>query len=166
MKQWLKASGRLKYDPVRVDRKAVAKKQKAGNVDENFTGFRKAHKTRTLIVELPRDELDAYYRWFITRKHGSYLELQPPMWGKHVTVVKGTERIPKLEHWKKHEGQVVEFEYCPELIRNHWRFWSLAVRGNDLTALRLELGLWPLKDMHITIGRQYEWQPLLNKEKE
>ena len=118
------------------------------------------------MVELPWDELDAYYRWFLIKKFGTWFELQPPMWCKHITVVRGTERVPNMDKWKLHDGRRVEFEYCPEIILNHWRFWSLSVRSNDLNALRVELGLKPINNLHITIGRQYDWQPLMNKESE
>lgn len=166
MEQWIKTKGRLKYDPVRIDKRAVAKKAKAGPVDPSYTGFRKTHKARTLIVQLPWDDLSAYYRWFLTRNYGTCLEMQPPMWGAHVTVVHGLEKIPKMELWKAHEGETVELEYCPELIKSKWRFWFIPARSARFSILRSELSLNPNSiDLHITIARQFDWQPILNQEK-
>ena len=132
--------GRLVYDPVRHD-------------------FKKAHKTRTLIIQLARDDLDLYYQWFITRHGGQNLQLQRPMYGTHVTLVGGAEFVPRLDRWKKHEGKIIEFEYDP-VVRNHQMFWSLPVYGDHLQEYRLELGMKPEPDFHITVGRQYDWQPI------
>jgi hypothetical protein len=139
----IKTKGRLVYDPVRH-------------------GFKKTHKTRTLIVELPRDGLDLLYQWFIMKEFGQCMSLQRPMYGTHVTIVGGNENVPKLDMWKKHEGKVIELEYSPA-VRNHWAFWSLPVFGDHLQDLRFELGMVAEKDFHITIGRQFDWQQIQPK---
>ena len=139
MEQWFELKGTLVYDPVRPD-------------------FKKSHKTRTLIIELPRDTLDLYYQWFLRRQHGTWLDLQRPMYGTHVTIVKGNEHVPDLTNWKKHAGKTVTFQVSP-LVRRHWHFWNLPVRGPRLDELRSELGLTKTMPFHLTIGRQYDWQP-------
>lgn len=114
---------------------------------------------RTLIVQLPRDDLDLYYQWFITRHHGQNLQLQRPMYGPHVTIVSGNEHVPNLKAWKKYQGNVITFEY-DTVIRNHWQFWSLPVYSEQFQSIRKELGLKAEPDFHITIGRQFDWQPI------
>jgi hypothetical protein len=143
---WLKLTGKLIYDP---------------NRNTEWGGeFRKQHKLRTLILQLPRDELDLYYQWFLQKKFGQWLDLQRPMYGKHITVVKGDERIRNLDKWKAHQGRKVEIEYSPRL-QPHWKFWCLPVRSPKLQELRNELGLSTDFKFHITVGRQYDWQPLI-----
>lgn len=137
--QWIKTQGRLAYDPARHE-------------------FKKMYKTRTLIAEMARDELDLYYQWFLKKKYGDWLRLQRPMWGRHVTVVRGNEQVPCLDLWKKHAGEIVEFEYSP-MLEHKFGFWSLSVRGDELQALRVELGLMKIyHNFHVTIGRQVDWQ--------
>lgn len=138
VEQWIKTRGKLAYDPTRRE-------------------FKKTYKTRTLIAELPRDQIDLYYQWFIKKQYGEWLSLQRPMWGIHVTVVRGNEPVPKLDLWKIHADRWVEFEYGP-FIRHHWGFWSLPVRSVELIEIRRELGLKAEHDFHITVGRQVEWQ--------
>lgn len=136
--QWIKTRGKLVYDPVR-------------------RGFKKGYKVRTLIAELPRDELDLYYQWFLKKRYGEWLWLQRPMFGLHVTVVRGDENGFKSNLWGAYAGLKVDLEYGP-IIRHHWGFWSLPVRGNDLLTLRQGLGLKAQHDFHVTVGRQQDWQ--------
>ena len=88
----IKLKGKLVYDPNRG------------------ADFKKTNKVRTLVLELPRDQLDLYYQWFLTKEYGSWLTMQRPMYGTHVTVVKGNEHIDGkyLPLWKKHAGEIVE----------------------------------------------------------
>ena len=134
--------GKLVYDPHRQD-------------------FRKTHKQRTLIVQLPKDQLDLYYQWFILKEYGTWLTLQRPMFGLHCTVVKGDEHIPKdkLHLWKKYANEPVEIFYDPEELERHWQFWSLTVEAPRLREIRKELGLKEDFRLHLTVGRQYDWQP-------
>lgn len=134
---WLKTTGVLRYEPYRKD-------------------FRKTHKQRTLILDLKRDDLCRYYAWFLTRNYGTGYELQAPMYGPHVTIVRGDERFPQLQHWKKYEGKQLEIEYDPESLSKTWAFWSIDVRKTiDLLFIRQELGLTPNHNFHLTIGREY-----------
>lgn len=138
----IKVKGKLVYDPVRPD-------------------FRKLHKQHTLIVELPRDQMDLYYQWFLRQKYGQCMAMQRPMYGLHCTVVRGDEKIDKahIQHWKKYQGQSIEIEYDPTEIERHWAFWSITVKSQRLIEIREELGLHVFHRFHITIGRQYDWQP-------
>jgi hypothetical protein len=145
---WLPLSGVLIYEP---------------NRDKDFEGnetvFRKTFKTKTLIVQLhPSTDLNLYYEWFLKKKYGDRFKLQPPMFGLHVTVVRGDEKILHKSAWKKRNGELISFEYNPERLKSAWQFWSLPVRGTYLEQLRVGLGLSEFHDFHLTVGRVYDWQ--------
>lgn len=152
---WIKATGKLVYDPERIWYK-----------NHKPVSFKKESKARTLMIELPRSTLDLYYQWFLVKKYGQAMVMQRPMWGLHVTIVSGNEHrlIPNeyRDLWGKHTG-MVDFEYSNE-IENHWKFWVLPVRGNALDEYRRELGLRPTGSYHITVARQFDWQPALESE--
>ena len=157
--KFLKTKGRLIYDPVRRD-------------------LKKTHKERTLIIELPRDDLDLYYQWFLRKQLGSWFDhelrvqevfnqqqsalvkigeniplVTRPMWGKHVTVVRGDETGHKSPNWGKYQGQEVDVYYGVDLKKT-WKFWSIPVKGDGLFEIRRELGLKAFHDFHITVARE------------
>lgn len=113
--------------------------------------LKKTFKAKTLIVQLPFDDLANLYRWFVKQKYGFHL--LPPMWGTHVTVVRGDEKLPKPEAWKKYAGESVDIEVVPHLYKV-WDFWAMPVRSQRLYELRDELGLEVFHEMHLTIGRE------------
>ena len=133
--EFLKTTGRLVYEPDRGQ------------------DFKKAYKQRTLVAELPWDDLDLYYQWFLRKRYGEYPRLARPMFGKHVTIVRGDERGFTSPNWKKHEGETLDIYYVPDLELT-FKFWSLPVKGDGLFELRRELGLTAFHDFHITIARQ------------
>lgn len=159
MLEFLKTKGRLVYDPIRKD-------------------LKKVYKQRTLIVELPWDDLDLYYQWFLRKKFGTWFDhelrkqtllndnqtalktidentpsVTRPMWGKHVTIVRGDEKGFHSKNWGKHQGESIDIFYAPELERT-WKFWSIPVKGDNLFGLRRELGLNAFHDFHITVARE------------
>lgn len=158
--KWITTQGRLLYDPVRRD-------------------LKKVHKERTLIVQLPRDDLDLYYQWFIRQRTGTWFNheakqqlifnetqtalvtrdvgharVHRPLWGTHVTVVRGDELGYKSANWQKYHGQLITIQYSPDMNKI-WKFWSLPVKpSNLLLDLRAELGIKAHHDFHITIARE------------
>ena len=143
--QWFTLTGILKYDPHRP-------------------GFKKTHKSRTLIVDFARDNFDLYYQWFLKKQFGDWMEIQRPMFGKHVTVVRGDEPGFKADAWGKYEGEKIKVLVSPCLNRNY-AFWVLPVESDDLLDIRRELKLRNFHNFHLTIGREYEWQTELNQRK-
>lgn len=127
-----KLEGKLVYEPNRPD-------------------LRKTFKAKTLIVDLPFDDLANFYRALIKKRYGFHLH--PPMWGNHVTVVRGDEKPPNLDKWKAYEGETVEFEVSPHVYKQ-WDFWILPVKSERLHEIRRELGLTAFHELHITIGRE------------
>lgn len=139
--QWKKVTGVLRYDPSRP-------------------GFRKSHKLHTLVLEMPRDQLDLYYQWFLEKKFGSWYALQRPMFGLHVTVIRGDE-FKKADRsiWGAHcADQEITVEFNPTQLRKKWQFWSMPVRSKFLEDLRGDFGLPKFHDFHMTVAREYEWQ--------
>ncbi len=136
----IKLSGILKYDPVRK-------------------GFKKSNKCRTLIIDLARDDIDLYYQWFLLKQYGTWLSLQRPMFGNHITIVKGDETGFKSQNWGLHEGKRVTFLLSPVISKTH-TFWSLPVIFPEGNSIRNDLQLNKKMNFHLTIGRQYDWQPI------
>jgi hypothetical protein len=64
-----------------------------------------------------------------------------------------------MRAWGKYEGREVDIEY-DVVLRHHGRFWSLPVYSDWFQEVRRELGLPPASDFHITVGRQFDWQPV------
>lgn len=119
----------------------------------------KPYNKRSLVATLPHDDLDLLYQWFVVRQYGQGLRLNRPIFGTHVSVVRPEEDVPNMALWGKYEGTQVDIEYDVEL-RNHFGFWSLPVYSDYFQKIRVELGLQPEPDFHITIGRQFAWQPI------
>jgi hypothetical protein len=138
---WQKASGKLVYDPKRHD-------------------FRKSHKAHTLILEVDLGDADLYYQHFLEKKFGGWYKTQRPMFGLHVTVVRGDEfRKVQSNLWNiLRAGHKIEIEYNPTQLRKKWQFWSIPVRSEELQKLRRDLGLKDWADLHITVAREYKWQ--------
>lgn len=120
---------------------------------------KKPFTKRSLVATLPRDDLDLLYQWFIVRAYGQSMRLNRPLFGTHVTIVWPQESVPNMAPWGKYEGRVVAIEY-DVVLRRHFGFWSLPVYNDWFQEIRGELGLAPAPDFHITIGRQFDWQPV------
>jgi hypothetical protein len=120
---------------------------------------KKPYLKRSLVATLPHDDLDLLYQWFIERQYGQALRLNRPIFGTHVTIVRHGEPVADWGLWGKYQGMEVDIAYDVEL-RNHFGFWSLPVYNDWFQDIRRELGLPPEPDFHITIGRQFDWQPV------
>lgn len=126
-------------------------------------GLKRSDQSHNLVLDFPQDEMSDYYQWLLEKQYGQCLRLQKPMFNLHVTVVRPQEVDLNHPLWKKYEGNQLTVKYDHEGLERHWDFWSLNVYSNELNDIRRELGLRTDFRLHITIGRQYEWQfkPLL-----
>jgi hypothetical protein len=84
----------------------------------------------------------------------SYWTRKPraPLWGPHVSVIRG-EEPPRKEGWERLAGAQVEFEYEPEVRETDGYLWVPV--GCELALQhREELGLVrePEPPLHLTIG--------------
>lgn len=134
------AQGTLLYDPVRDN-------------------LKRTDQSHTLVLDFPSEDLTDYYQWFLKKQYGEKFKLQSPMFGTHVTVVRPQE--VNLEHaaWLKYQGEELTFFYAPEMLERHWEFWSLSVFSTELFNIRRELGLRTDFRLHMTVARQFDWQP-------
>jgi hypothetical protein len=112
-------------------------------------------------------EMYRYYRALVPK----YFTMHSQMHDPHITVVRGYKAggdlveplnpDKKAELWGKYEGEVVPFEYDPEL-KDDGTMWWLNAFSKRLEDIREELGLSkirePFKSFHITIGNAKEQQ--------
>lgn len=133
--QWIKATGKLVYQP--STRFSLRKKR---NIDETHT-----------IVPVDNN-LAAYARWWVDRE--IHLFLQPPMLGAHVSVFNGKETLNEnaAQFLQETNGTTITYEYSLN-VQQHWKFWVLPVRSNDLMYIRDKCGVNKNYHFHITIGR-------------
>lgn len=133
------ATGTLLYDPVR----------------ENL---KRTDQSHTLILDLPLESLAEYYQWFVKKQYGEKFKLQSPMFGTHVTVIRPQEVDLENPAWLKYQGEQITVQYTSDIER-HWEFWSLNIFSSELVEIRHEFGLRTDFRLHMTVGRQHEWQP-------
>jgi len=140
--KWVKVNGRIMYDPKREDLRK----------EERNTPW-------WVIAQLTGRDLEDfsdYYRW-ILRMRGIGM-IQMPAWKPHVTILDGRYPVADsyLPAWKKHDGELIQFEYCVEELYKQWKFWVLPVRCVYFDEIRKELGFYKTYPYHITVGREYE----------
>jgi hypothetical protein len=112
------------------------------------TGYLK-YVPNKLTLEVDQAISD-YYRallpkWVVTNRQA---------FRAHVSVVR-RETPPRMEHWGKYEGELVEFRYSNVVEFDETYAW-LNVECERLKEVRVELGLdaypWWRNKYHITIG--------------
>lgn len=103
------------------------------------------------------DEISKYYRHLYSKEY-PYLngertgKLTRPVWGTHISVIRGEKIDPKL--WRMDEGKIIEFEYQGGVVDNKEYYW-LKVACPYLGDLREKMNLprEPRFGFHLTIGR-------------
>jgi hypothetical protein len=80
-------------------------------------------------------EITRYYRALVPRS----VRLNPQLYAPHISVVR-REVPPKMENWKKHEGEEIEFFYDGYIHNDETYFW-LNIFCVSLEEIRTELGL-------------------------
>ncbi|MBX9400366.1 hypothetical protein K4L06_03520 [Lysobacter sp. BMK333-48F3] len=104
-----------------------------------------------LIVDCD-PELGRYLRHQYLLGHRRTRGLQAPLWGPHISVIRG-ETPPRPAAWRRLDGATVGFEYDPQVHEAQGYVWC-PVRCPALLDLREELGLLrePQPALHLTIG--------------
>jgi hypothetical protein len=97
-------------------------------------------------------ELGRYLRHQYLLGHRRTRSLQAPLWGPHISVIRG-ETPPRMEAWKRGDGGAVEFVYDPRPQQTDGYVWY-PVRCEAMLDLRVALGLprEPEPALHLTIG--------------
>jgi hypothetical protein len=104
-----------------------------------------------LVIDCDPD-LGRYLRHQFTVGTYRTRQIQAPLWGAHVSVVRGEEPSLK-QHWERLNGQEVEFEYEPVIRETEGYLW-VPVWCETALSHREELGLVrePDPPLHLTIG--------------
>ena len=91
-----------------------------------------------LVVELCPG-LAAFYRSLIPKWHSPLngLRARP-----HVTIVR-RERPSNLSVWNKYEGEIISFEYDPDIQTDGKTYWWLNCYSHRLEEIAEELGMTP-----------------------
>jgi len=78
-----------------------------------------------------------YYRSLIPKYHG----VHPQKYPAHITVIRtGREQPPQMDIWGQHQGEIVVFQYHPE-IHCDGSYWHLNATSQRIGEIREELGL-------------------------
>ena len=113
-----------------------------------------------LIVEVDKG-IAQYYRALIPK----WMPVLKPLYDPHITVVRQEKEEPvHKEHWKKYQGEEVEFFYSPVVQQGKVYYW-LNCFCSRIEDIRLELGLPVMSEytlppegfrkcFHMTIGNQ------------
>jgi hypothetical protein len=104
-----------------------------------------------LIIECD-PELGRYLRYLFTLATYRTTRIQAPLWGTHVSVIRGEEPVIK-SGWERFNGEPVEFDYLPEVHETDGYLWA-PVQCEVALRHREELGLprEPAPPLHLTIG--------------
>lgn len=127
--------------------------------------FRKTGKLKTLILDLPgrkHAEIARYYASQITAVLGPWCNLLEPMFGTHITVVRGNGDRFKDAACQSVVGQKLTVTLDPTTLqRTPWSgknpaFWYMKVVSPELDDLRARLNVKPIfsYDAHLTVARE------------
>tara|TARA_B100000609_G_scaffold199317_1_gene202040 strand:+ start:20082 stop:20495 length:414 start_codon:yes stop_codon:yes gene_type:complete len=99
------------------------------------------------------DEVVRYYLWWIEKTEG--IKLQRPLFGAHISVMRGEEAQQNATLWKEQQDTTCDFRYS-HIVETQDGFWWLPVESRMLREIRAFYGLSPLPDFgfHLTIGRR------------
>lgn len=103
------------------------------------------------VIATCDDEIGQYYRSLYTLEYFYKPRIQKPIWGSHVSVVRGECDIP--ENFKGiWNNTTVSLDYDNIMESNGVHFW-LPVKCKLFNIMRAELGLGPpICDYHLSIG--------------
>lgn len=98
------------------------------------------------------DEISKYYRYLFYKEFPYKGKLTRPVWGAHITFLRGEIVDPKL--WRLDSNKVIEFEYEGGVVDNGEYYW-LKVNCPYLSDLREKYSLSrdPKFGFHLTVGR-------------
>jgi hypothetical protein len=96
-----------------------------------------------------------YYMWWLEKRFG--LKLQKPLWGPHISFIRGEACHDWDKVKAKYDGQEIKFSYELD-IKSNGKHWWLRVTCDALKDIRKELDL-PRENgvgLHLTIGNPGE----------
>ncbi len=184
---WHHGTGVIVYDPERVTNSSDLSKKLV--VDPRTETIKS--KTDWWVTVNVDEGITDYYRWWANKhinplrytmedqssRHWLSLrdkreDLLPPMWGPHMSIVRGEVPDESVQHlWKKYDGQIVNFKYSGEVRYSGDRpimrdgqpisvdaskigvYWFVDAVCDVGTNIRRELGFLHDWTFHITVGR-------------
>jgi len=110
------------------------------------------YHTCWITAECDGEILDYYWWWWWKAKH---VKLMKPMFGAHISIVRGKEEEIEEGWWECGLRGKVEFCYHPERLFLYDTHVWLPVSGEGLNNIRESVGLLrnPVMPFHMTIGR-------------
>jgi hypothetical protein len=104
------------------------------------------------LVLMCDDEISKYYRHMFYTEFPWKGKLTRPVWGTHISVIRGEKVDLKL--WGLDANKLIEFEYEGGVLDNGEYYW-LKAKCDYLSDLREKYGLArdPKFGFHLTIGR-------------
>ena len=104
-----------------------------------------------VIIE-PNHDLGAYYRKLYSNYTYKTVNLQPPMNGSHLTVLR--EKSVDFSVWGRYNGLEVEFEFDNERPQTNGETLWFPAYCKKAEEIRVDLGLAPKNKipLHFTIG--------------
>ncbi|HEY8505328.1 MAG TPA: hypothetical protein VIL46_12150 [Gemmataceae bacterium] len=116
------------------------------------TQRRDGGSTRWWLIIDCDPELGRYLRHLFTLSTFRTRKLQPPLWGAHISVIRG-EEPPDPAAWGRLDGQSVEFEFEPAVRETDGYLW-VPVFCDPALRIREELALprEPNPPLHLTVG--------------
>ncbi|HJU39211.1 MAG TPA: hypothetical protein VJ724_06520 [Tahibacter sp.] len=116
------------------------------------TTRRDGGSTRWWLIVDADPELGRYLRHLYTISEHRIRVLQAPLWGPHVSVIRGEEPAAS-DAWGALDGATVEFRYDPLARETDGYVWC-PVDCDAVLDLREQLGLTrePNPSLHLTIG--------------
>lgn len=100
-----------------------------------------------MVIKIDSGIID-YYSWLLST-HGIKVT-KNKLWGPHISAIKGTEPTHK-ELWGI--NRTVKFRYCNNIRYDNAMHAWIDVESQDLSDLRVELGIQPKLRYHLTLGR-------------
>lgn len=135
-------SGTLRYSP---------------EIRPGSTTRRDGGSTRWWLILDADPELGRYFRHLYTIDQRRVRTLQAPLWGPHVSVIRGEAPCDE-QAWGELDGATIEFRYDPVARETDGYVWC-PVECEAVLDLRERLGLVrePSPALHLTIGNaRYE----------
>jgi hypothetical protein len=134
---WLRCSGTLRYSP----------ELRPGSHQRRDGG-----SSRWWLIVEADEELGRYLRHLFLLAHWRTRRLQGPLWGTHVSVIRG-DVPPQLQHWGDGDGDAIEFDLDLRAQETQGFVWC-PVQCEAVLALRERLGLArePQPPLHLTVG--------------
>lgn len=127
--------GMIVYDPIRGYDKA---------------GKPIVNKGRCTVRLAKAGDLCRYYAYQFRKKFG--IDLLPPDWDPHVTIIAKNQFNKKPAKWGHKDGEIVHMQYSHQMFWNDEHVW-VAAECPEIMELREHYGNLSYDRGHMTIGR-------------